>query len=649
MVTSVRGVSQSARLRPRRPVRLLLISPRLPESFWSFRWALAGILPGKRALNPPLGLATVAALSPANWQVDIVDENVEPIPLKPRADLIGICGMAVQFRRQCELLNYYRRRGYYVVAGGSYASLCPERYEALADTVLAGEAEYIWPEFCRHFERGLPGPLSRETGVVDLTDSPTPRFDLLQLDRYTTVGMQFSRGCPFRCEFCDIIVMFGRRPRTKNLEQISRELDRLRTFDIHNVFFVDDNLIGNKPKAKALLRFLADYQQRHRYAFLFGTEVSLNVADDDELLCLFRAANFAWLFIGIESPDEASLKETKKTQNTGRDMLASVHKVYRYGIDVLGGFIVGFDNDTLETFDRQYRFIVASGIQVAMIGLLTALPRTPLYERLKREGRLIAGAEHGDNTKPATNFVPKRMAYEAMVRAYRILYARVVRDDAITARIRNKTRLLRNPVCQGEYSLRQRVAILGRLLARGIVPGGPRRLYRFLRTTTCHPQVLPQVIMDWIAGLAMREYIKRYFGINPIRERRIARSTLELIRRTYAGCLRRGDLEVSLALTESVTRFAITLRGTVHPRFYTHAARRLEKLMRKTSATLSLRIDELSERQSYHLNHLLRRLSRYGDRVSLQVNDKIWHLLAIDLSAFHLVLEDGTAQPSASG
>ncbi len=311
------------------PIRLLLINPRFPESFWSFRWAVDRVLCGKRTLNPPLGLATVAALCPAHWQVEIVDENIERVPVNPAADVIGICGMAVQFPRQRQLLEYYRTRGYYVVAGGSYASLCPERYEGLADTVVAGEAEYIWPRFCRDFERRAPSAFYQETGVVNLEDSPVPRFDLLKLERYATVNMQFSRGCPYRCEFCDIIVMFGRRPRTKSPAQIERELDRLRALGVHNVFFVDDNLIGHRPKAKALLRHLVAYQRRHRHEFLFGTQASLNAADDDELLRSFRAANFGWLFIGIESHEEEILKESGKTQNTLRDMLEAVQNIYR--------------------------------------------------------------------------------------------------------------------------------------------------------------------------------------------------------------------------------------------------------------------------------------------------------------------------------
>ena len=453
-------------------MRLLLINPKYPESFWSFKWAVDHILPAKRAINPPLGLATLAAACPLSWEVEIVDENVESIPLAPAADLIGICGMGVQFERQSELLRYYHGQGYYVVAGGSFASLCPERYALLADTVVAGESEYIWPRFCADFERACAAGLYRENGVVALSDSPTPRFDLLKLDRYSTATVQFSRGCPFRCEFCDIIVMFGRKPRSKSVEQIEGELDALRSLGVTNVFFVDDNLIGSPSAAKTLLRGLIEYQRRHHHAFRFGTEVSINLAQDTELLQLMRDANFGWVFIGIESSDPKTLKDTRKTQNTHQDVLSSVRAIYSYGIDVLGGFIVGFDNDTLESFDGQYRFIMKSGIQAAMVGLLTALPRTPLYERLQREGRLREGAHGADNTKLATNIMPKRMGYDQMVDAYQRLYRRLVTDYAIAERIRHKMRHLEAPVYAGEYPLAQRVGIIWRLLRKGILAGG---------------------------------------------------------------------------------------------------------------------------------------------------------------------------------
>jgi radical SAM superfamily enzyme YgiQ (UPF0313 family) len=493
----------------------LLINPAFPESFWSFQWAIDKIFAGKKTMSPPLGLATVAALCPANWQVEIIDENIEPVPENPEADIVGICGMAAQYERQKELLTRYRRQGYFVVAGGSYASLCPERYEALADTVVAGEAEYIWKEFCRDYEMRTALPLYRETGEVALGDSPVPRFDLLKTDQYEVVSLQFSRGCPFRCEFCDIIVMFGRKPRTKSLEQVGLELDQLRARNVHSVFFVDDNLIGNKPLAKRLLEFLHGYQNEHAYWFDFGTEVSLNVAQDDELLRLFRAANFEWVFTGIESTDEESLKETLKFQNTREDMLTSVRKIYSHGIDVLAGFIIGFDHDTMATFGKQHRFIMQSGIQAAMIGLLVAIPKTPLYERLRRDGRLTA-ADVTDNTTLGTNVVPKQMGYDEMILGYRSLYRGLLEDRNIADRIINKVRYFSAAAENTTDSFGQQMGIFLRLFVHGLLPGGVRRLFHFVRSLPFfRPTLVPLVIGDWVVGLTMRDYVDRRFGEEP--------------------------------------------------------------------------------------------------------------------------------------
>ena len=624
-----------------RPIRLLLINPRFPESFWSFRWAVEKILLGKRAINPPLGLATLAALCPPDWRVEIVDENIEPLPLAPQADIVGVCGMGVQFGRQRELLSYYRRRGCHTVAGGSYASLCPERLAGIADTVVAGEAEYIWREFCRDFQTGTVRSLYHETGVVRLEDSPTPRFDLLKLEQYTTVSLQFSRGCPYRCDFCDIIVMFGRRPRTKSPEQIGRELDVLRARNVRNLFFVDDNLIGNKKTAKALLQYLVDYQRRHRYTFRFGTEASLNLAEDSELLDLFRAANFNWVFIGIESPDADSLREIHKTQNMRQDLLAAVRAIYAHGIDVLAGFIVGFDNDTLAAFDKQRYFIATSGIQVAMVGLLTALPRTPLYERLRREGRLIPGAEHGDNTKPGTNFIPKRMDYGAMVRGYRALYRRLFSDRGIAERIRNKMRYLRRPVYRGEYPFRQSLGILRRLVTGGILRGGPLRLWRFAGTLAgAPPRAWPQVIVDWIAGLAMRDYVRRHFHADRARDRRLTRTAAAWLRRRCAAGVRRGALQVSAALERHGARLEVWLHGSLESAVLARIVRRAERLLRRTAAGVTLRIEELRADQRQTFDRLLQRLAPYGDRVSIGMSERVRALLPIDSSVFHVLLDE---------
>ena len=491
-------------------MRLLLINPATPQSFWSFRWALDQVLSGKSALNPPLGLATLAALCPAHWQVTIVDENIAAVPAAPRADVIGIGGMGCQSPRQKELLRRYRAAGYRVVAGGSYASLCPEEYEAVADHVVAGEAEYVWPRFCADLERGKPKALYRETGAVRLEDSPTPRFDLLDLDRYATATVQLSRGCPFNCEFCDIIVMFGRKPRYKAADAIGRELDALRAHGARKVFFVDDNFIGNKPRAKETLRFLAAYQDANGRDMRFGTEASLNLADDPELLALFGAAGFEWAFLGLETPDPCTLREANKPQNTGGDMLAAVRRIYAAGIDILAGFIVGFDRDTPQSFELQRRFILDSGIIVAMVGLLTALPKTPLFERVKREGRLVEGAAHGDNTGGMTNIVPKAMSPAQMSAGYRQLWRELLADSAIARRIRNKLAHFGAPPDVRREKPGEATRIVWRLLTRGIAPGGPLRAWHFARSLPLRrPHLWPIAINDWIAALALRAYFEQ--------------------------------------------------------------------------------------------------------------------------------------------
>jgi len=619
-------------------MRLLLINPKFPESFWSFRWALNEVLRGKRAVNPPLGLATLAALCPPDWEVEIIDENVEPVPLLPQADLIGVCGMGVQFGRQKELLEYYRSKGYRTVAGGSYASLCPEKYASLADTVIAGEAEYIWPEFCRDYAIDCAQTLYHETGEVSLEDSPAPRFDLLKLDRYTSATMQFSRGCPFRCEFCDIIVMFGRKPRTKRPEQIGRELDVLRAAGMRSVFFVDDNLIGHKPDVKALLRYLIDYQKRHDYAFSFGTEASLNLAESQELLDLFREANFTWVFIGIETPDPASLKETLKTQNMQTDILGSVQRLYQNGIDVLGGFIIGFDNDTLDSFEMQRRFIMDSGIQAAMVGLLTALPRTPLYERLEKEGRLRLDADHTDNTKLGTNVIPKQMEYEAMVEAYRDLYRKLESDHGIAERIRNKLRHLHVPhKYQSTYTTRESIAIVTRIITKGILPGGPLRLWYFLRTFPfLTPRKIPLVMVEWITGLTMQDYVRRHFGMAG--STRSPERLIDATRNAIARYVDQGSAALADRSHGADLRLSLSLGGALDRRFFVRVSAHLEQLLKYTPATLTLRLEALWQADQGELDTLLERLKRYGDRVFIVVDERIRHLVKVDSSVFHLVL-----------
>ena len=472
----------------------------------------------------PLGLASIAALTPSDWEVTIVDEAVEALDLNFAADVVGVGGMALQYSRQRELLLHFRSRGCHVVAGGNHASLAPEHYEEVAHTVIAGEAESIWPEFCADFLAGRARPLYRETGSIELDLCPVPRFDLLKLDRYSTAALQFSRGCPFRCEFCDIIVIFGRKPRTKSLSQIGTELDALRRLNVRNVFFVDDNLIGHKPRCKELLRFLADYQRRHDYRFFFGSEASLDLSQDEELLALFRAANFGWLFIGIESPNEDSLRETLKFQNTREDPLKSVRKIYDYGIHVQAGFIVGFDSDDETIFEKQFRFIQAAGITVPMVGMLVAIYRTPLWERLEKAGRIrdialsptaMLEGTSTDNTGLSTNFIPSKMTYRELVSGYASLLNRIYEEDAIYQRICNKMQAMGEPAPTTYLSFPDQIYLAFNFLRHGIWPGGPRRWWNFFKTLLLirgSRARLDAVIDGWVTSITFREFVLKRFS-----------------------------------------------------------------------------------------------------------------------------------------
>ena len=620
-------------------MRTLLINPRFPESFWSSRWALNEILESKRAVSPPLGLATLAALCPPDWDVAIIDENIEPIPLAPEADIIGVCGMGVQFPRQQELIRYYRGRGYYVIAGGSFASLCPEQYEPLADSVIAGEVEYVFPEFCRDFERGQSKHLYQETGTVALSDSPTPRFDLLKLDQYAYASLQFSRGCPFRCEFCDIIVMFGRKPRVKSMAQIGRELDELRRFGVRNAFFVDDNLIGNLPVAKELLQYLKEYQEQHNYQFSFGTEASLNMALHNDLLARLRDAHFGWVFIGIESTDPASLKETLKTQNLKEDIMVSLRRIYAHGIEVLAGFIIGFDNDTMDAFEDQYQLITEAGIQAAMIGLLTALPKTPLHARLAREGRLNTFEHINDNTRPGTNVIPKNMAYDEMVAAYIELYRRLLQDREIAHRIRNKLQLLRESAYAGGYSTRESLGITWRLLRKGIIPGGPRRVWLFLSTLPIHRRALwSTVISDWITALSMREFAERKLAPQSP-DPDFVNDSVGSLRTAMAPYL--ADSQIALTRRSGGDpHLAVHVREPRDGVLYQHAGPPLETFLAQHRALLTLRVDAFQESHRSSFEGLLDRLTPHGDRVSIIIDEPLRSLVPIDSSVFDLVLHE---------
>jgi len=387
-------------------LKTLLVYPEFPDTYWSFRHALW--FEGKRSAFPPLGLMTVSALLPDSWKRRLVDMNVRPLKTSDIkwADVVFASAMIVQkdsLRRVVELCKAAGKR---VVIGGPYVSTSRGHLPE-ADHIFLGEAETTLPEFVRDLENGEPKRIYQAAERPALSTTPIPHFQLADLKRYSAMSIQYSRGCPFQCEFCDIIEIYGRVPRTKSNEQMLAELDALFNLGWRGtVFIVDDNFIGNKRNVKRLLPVLADWSERHGNPFSFITEASVNLAEDDELLEGMRRARFRRVFLGIETPVEASLKEAQKGQNIRGDLLDSVRKIQSYGMQVMAGFIVGFDNDPEDIFERQIEFIRESAIPLAMVGLLTALPDTQLWRRLEREGRLLAESS-GNNTDGSLNFIPK--------------------------------------------------------------------------------------------------------------------------------------------------------------------------------------------------------------------------------------------------
>lgn len=629
-------------------MKLLLINPKFPENFWSFTWALNAVVLDKKAVNSPLGLATLAALTPQDWEITIIDENVEPIDWSAKVDMVGVCGMGVQAARQKEILGHFRRLGIYTVAGGSYASLCPEEYEGLTDTVVSGEAENIWPEFCLDYVSGQARKLYREEGTVDMNLSPKPRYDLLKLELYQKVSLQFSRGCPFRCEFCDIIVMFGRKPRTKAVEQVGRELDALREHGVTSIFFVDDNFIGNRASAKKLLQFLVDYQDKHQHRFSFGTQASMNMADDVELMELFKRANFEWVFIGIESPSVESLKETGKSQNLREDLLVSLRTIYSYGIDITAGFIVGFDSDDKTIFDRQYEFIVSSGIAMAMVGLLYAAPKTPLHERLKKAGRLRQ-MDTVDNTGPSTNVIPLKMTYQELVEGHRSLYARLLSDAVSYKRLANKLRFMKNRLISPPLAVLRKISYLWRLFWKGIVPGGLGRIFYFMKSVALarnRPDFMSAVITDWIVVCSIKAFWDRLLDRSSSRTERVLQSLQERV--SAAGPWAQGErmrkawqsglVGLKLKVFKERPHVWIDLKQSLDEKVLNVLARIIHKTLKQNREAVVIDCRQLEESSSAQLARLLRRLKRYREQIHICVTQPIYQRLRGEFAFFHYSL-----------
>lgn len=453
----------------------LLVYPRWPDTFWSFQHALP--FEGKRAAFPPLGLLTIASLLPAGWNKRVVDVNVRPLTADDFAwaDVVLLSAMLVQKQSLLEILAACRRAGLPTVVGGPITSCLPD-LSLYASRIVIGEAEELMPELVRDLEQGAGRTVYQAARMPELDRTPLPAWELISLKPYSSMTVQFSRGCPFNCEFCDIIEIYGRRPRTKAPAQVLAELEALRQRGWRgSVFLVDDNFIGNKRKVRELLIELARWSQDHAYPFTFFTEASLNLADESELLELMRRSGFTRVFIGIETPVEASLKEAHKMQNTRRNLLESVRRIQRAGLEVMAGFIVGFDNDPPDVFDRQVEFIEQSDIALAMVGLLQALPGTQLYRRLQAEGRL-RGASAGDNTDLQVNFLP-RMDLRRLLAGYCSILQRIYEPRAYFERVRRFIAEFR-PAVHRRRSVSDVLALARSILRQGVLGTGRRAYWR---------------------------------------------------------------------------------------------------------------------------------------------------------------------------
>jgi radical SAM superfamily enzyme YgiQ (UPF0313 family) len=486
-------------------IKTLLVWPKIPNSFWAFNGMLE-LLPEK-VVMPPLGLVTVAALCPPEWTLRLVDEAVEDLTDDDLrwADLVMVGGMEVQKAGMQEILARARRLGRRTIVGGPYASSEPGRMLALADHVVVGEPDEVFAEIAADLEAGTAKRHYEITDKPDVTRTPIPRFDLLKLNSYASMSIQFSRGCPFQCEFCDIIILYGRKPRTKLPKQVTAELDALLSLGwMKQVFIVDDNFIGNHQRALELCVELEKWQQAHRFPVMFYTEASMDLARKTALVDAMVKANFFYVFLGIESPSKESLQETKKFQNLAVDPVSCIDLLHEKGLWVTGGFIVGFDSDTEDIFDRQIEFIERTAIPWALLNSLHAMPRTALYERMQKEGRLLSESLHSSGDTNPPNFRTK-LAPAVLLRGQAKTLAAIYEPKAFYERawrsmerwkIRKNQRPARQPSVAGIVAI----------VARSIWHQGIRSSYRgvywkYLLRILSHYALNPPKI--WMAATIM--------------------------------------------------------------------------------------------------------------------------------------------------
>jgi len=488
-------------------MNVLFIYPKFPDTFWSFKYALKFV--HRKAANPPLGLLTVAAMLPNEFEMRLVDVNVDDLTDKDLswADMAFIGGMAVQRNSARQIVTRCKEAGLKIVAGGPLFISEYDHFEDVDHFVL-NEAELTLPPFLADLDKGCARHVYETTEFCDIRRTPVPMWELIDLKHYVSMSVQFSRGCPFNCEFCNVTALFGHRVRIKTAEHIIAELDGLYNLGWRgNVFFVDDNFIGNKGYLKTHLLPALIQWQKGKKEIAFNTEASVNLADDEPLMEMMVKAGFDSVFIGIETPNEESLTECNKQQNKNRNLIESVKLMQRAGLQVQGGFIVGFDSDTPSIFQQQIEFIQKSGIVTAMVGLLNAPPGTRLYERMRKEGRLT-GLITGDNVDGTTNILPK-MGLDTLREGYKSIMQHIYSPKPYYKRAKTFLREYKRPKVRTPLDFQRLLAVLRSSIRLGIF-GKERFQYWKIMSWTLfrRPKMLPLTITLAIYGYHFRKICK---------------------------------------------------------------------------------------------------------------------------------------------
>ncbi len=498
-------------------MNILLVYPKFPDTFWSFIHAIKFI--DKKAANPPLGLVTIAAMLPEEWNTRLVDTNIEELTNRDIlwSDFILISAMTIQRDSVRTIVDRCHSLDRKVVAGGPLFTCEPEEFQDI-DHLILNEGEITFHKFLEDFQNGDPERIYQTEDLCEIEEAPLPRFELLQMDQYDAMSVQFSRGCPYHCDFCNVTALFGHRPRVKSTSQFIAELDYLYQLGWRrNIFVVDDNFIGNKRILKEeILPAMIEWKKDKR-GCNFITEASINLADDDELVRLMTDAGFTSVFIGIETPSEEGLAECHKSQNSRRNLLDNVHKLEQSGLQVMAGFIVGFDSDTTSIFQRQFDFIQESGIVTAMVGLLQAPAGTELYRRLKSEGRIAEGFS-GDNGDGGTNVIT-RMDIQTLKSGYQALVRKLFQPDEVYKRIQVLLDHFKPKTAPIAFTWTEIKALFRTIAWIGLARETAAHYWRLIFTTLRrYPSKLPLAITMTVYAYHFRKMSLEHIKTNPVFE-----------------------------------------------------------------------------------------------------------------------------------